>query len=37
MVDYVQAVAGKKNVLVQFEDGQKTEISASLLSCICEK
>ena len=37
MVGCVQDVVGRKKFLVQFEDDQKRDISASLLSYICEK
>ena len=33
----VQAVAGKKNFLIQFEDGQKKEISSSSLLVLSSK
>ena len=33
----VQAVVGKKNYVLQFEHRQKREMSASLLSYVCEK
>ena len=34
---FVQAVVGKKKFLVQFEDGQKKEISSSLLVYLSPK
>ena len=33
----VQSVLEKKKFVVQFEDGQKREMSDSSLSCVCEK
>ena len=37
VVGYVQAVAGKKNFLVQFKDGHKKDISSSSLVFLCSK
>ena len=37
MVGCVQSVVGKKNFLVQFEDGQKKEISYSSLVFLSSK
>ena len=37
MVGCVQAVVGKKRLLVQLEDGQKKEISSSLLVFLSPK
>ena len=33
----IHAMVGKKKFVVQFEDGQKREMSASSLSYVCEK
>ena len=33
----VQDVAGKKKFVVEFEDGQKKEMSSSSLSCVSQK
>ena len=37
MVGCVQAVVGKKKLLVKFEDGHKKEISSSLLVILISK
>ena len=37
VVGRVQDVVGKKKFLVQFEDGQKREMSSISLSCLCSK
>ena len=37
VVVFFQDVLGKNNFLVQFEDGQKRDISASLLPSVCSK
>ena len=37
MVECVQSVVGKKKLLVQFEDGQKKEISSSSLVFLSSK
>ena len=37
VVGYVQSVVGKKNLLVQFNDGHKKEIGSSLLMFLSSK
>ena len=37
MVRFFQAVAGKKNFLFQFEDGQKKDMSAYMLVFLSSK
>ena len=37
MVECVQAVVGKHKLLVQFEDGNRKEMSSSLLRFLCSK
>ena len=37
MVGCVQAVVGKKNFRVKFEDGQRREINMCSLSLVCSK
>ena len=37
VVVFVQGMAGKNKLLVQFEDGQKKEISSVSFSCVCSK
>ena len=37
LIGYVQAVLGNKEFIVQFENCQKIEMSASSLSYVCAK